>query len=96
MAGHMSEGEAQDKEKFPYHHAIAEVLNGEVKPFDQYQGPYVKTGYGKFWIIWEDMRFKIYNERTGEESTYFPPRIKIEDFKGYFRSFVNSLTKEAV
>jgi len=29
---------------WPIHHAIAKELNGELKPFDSYQGPYIVIG----------------------------------------------------
>jgi hypothetical protein len=42
--GEMSQSEADDREAWPMHHAIADALGGTVKAFDQYQGPYVLVG----------------------------------------------------
>lgn len=44
--GEMSQAEldANGREEWPLHYAIADALGGEVKPFDQYQGPYVAIG----------------------------------------------------
>ena len=33
-----------DGTEWPYHREMARVTGGEVKPFDQYQGPYVVVG----------------------------------------------------
>lgn len=43
MTGEMHASEVT-RENFPLHFAIAAALGGEVKPFDQYQGPYVVIG----------------------------------------------------
>lgn len=43
MTGEMHESEVT-RENFPLHFAVADALGGEVKPFDQYQGPYVVIG----------------------------------------------------
>lgn len=43
MAGEMSAAEVT-REAYPLHFAIADSFGGEVKPFDQYQGPYVVIG----------------------------------------------------
>lgn len=43
MTGEMHESEVT-RENFPLYFAIAAALGGEVKPFDQYQGPYVLIG----------------------------------------------------
>jgi len=44
--GEMSQQEldANGREEWPLHYAIADALGGTVKPFDQYQGPYVLIG----------------------------------------------------
>jgi len=44
--GEMTQGEldATGRDEWPLHYAIADALKGEVKPFDQYQGPYVAIG----------------------------------------------------
>lgn len=49
MTGEMSQSEVT-RESFPLHFAIADKFGGEVLAFDQYQGPYVRTSRGKFWI----------------------------------------------
>lgn len=43
MTGEMHASEVT-RDTFPTHFAIAEALGGSVKPFDQYQGPYVVIG----------------------------------------------------
>ena len=44
--GEMTQQEldANGREEWPLHYAIADALGGTVKPFDQYQGPYVLIG----------------------------------------------------
>lgn len=44
--GEMSQAEldANGRNEWPLHYAIADALGGTVKPFDQYQGPYVLIG----------------------------------------------------
>ena len=48
MTGEMGfidqEGLDSNGEEWPLHAAIAKELNGTIKPFDQYQGPYVVFG----------------------------------------------------
>ena len=48
MTGEMGfidqEGMDSNGDEWPLHAAIAKALNGEVKPFDVYQGPYVVFG----------------------------------------------------
>ncbi len=39
-----SELDATGRDEWPLHYAIADALGGTVKPFDQYQGPYVLIG----------------------------------------------------
>lgn len=43
MTGEMYASDLTE-EAYPLHFAIAKACNGEVKPFDQYQGPYVAIG----------------------------------------------------
>lgn len=43
MAGEMFESEVT-REAYPLHFAIADAVKGRVRPFDQYQGPYVVVG----------------------------------------------------
>ena len=43
MTGEMSASEVT-RDNWPVHFAIADALDGEVKPFDHYQGPYVVVG----------------------------------------------------
>ena len=50
MTGEMSKAEVT-REAYPLHFAIAEEFHGEVRPFDQYQGPYVHfPQYGRVWL----------------------------------------------
>ena len=44
--GEMSQAEldAHGRDEWPLHYAIADALGGVVKPFDQYQGPYIAIG----------------------------------------------------
>ena len=73
MTGEMHESEVT-REAYPLHFAIADELGGEVRPFDQYQGPYVQTPKGNLWLCpLEDTCFVfVYNERTGNKSACFP------------------------
>lgn len=48
MAGEMhhinQQGEDDSGNVWELHAAIAEAVNGELRPFDQYQGPYIVVG----------------------------------------------------
>lgn len=59
MAGEMFASDVT-REAWPLHFAIADAFNGTVKPFDQYQGPYVSIG--------EDIR-------VGNDPYAYAPRI---------------------
>lgn len=50
MTGEMCESEVT-LEAFPLHFAIAKEFNGEVRPFDHYQGPYVFLNGARIWIM---------------------------------------------
>lgn len=78
MTGEMHSSEVT-RESYPLHFAIADALGGEVRPFDQYQGPYVSGPKGKFWISAHCERCEyshehetgllvVYNERTGAQA----------------------------
>ena len=71
MAGEMSQAEVT-REAYPLHFAIADEFNGEVRAFDQYQGPYVRCDVGKFWIQTDDGQWlQVYNERSEKLSNKF-------------------------
>lgn len=63
MTGEMHQSEVT-RESFPLHFAVADAVGGEVRPFDQYQGPYIAVpGKGRLWIMTEDGIFgAIYSE----------------------------------
>lgn len=72
MTGEMHKSEVT-RENFPLHFAIADALGGEVKPFDQYQGPYILTKVSCLWLRMQgDQIATIYNEATKQYSTEFP------------------------
>src|SRR5208283_6081005 len=50
--GEMSQAEldANGREEWPMHYNIADALGAQVKPFDQYQGPYVRVPEGRLWV----------------------------------------------
>ena len=72
MAGEMTTEEVT-KENFPIHFAVAKSLGGGVRPFDQYQGPFVYVpGFGKFWLCMVDSHFaRWYSDYTGKVSEIF-------------------------
>jgi len=72
MAGEMTKEEVT-KENFPLHFAVAKSLGGVVRPFDQYQGPYVYVpGFGKFWLTMVgDSVCRWYNDYTEKMSEPF-------------------------
>lgn len=74
MAGEMTKEEVT-KDAYPFHFAVAKSLGGSVKPFDQYQGPYVYAyGFGRFWLNMEDGESPYcywYNDYTGKKSEPF-------------------------
>ena len=76
MTGEMHESEVT-RENFPLHFAIADALDGEVKPFDQYQGPYILTKAACLWLApaappYDSAFAIIYNEATDRSSAEFP------------------------
>ena len=72
MTGEMHESEVT-RENFPLHFAIADALGGEVKPFDQYQGPYILTKRGCLWLSTDDGAMAtLFNEASGQSSAEFP------------------------
>jgi hypothetical protein len=73
MAGEMSASEVTP-ENYPLYFAIANHFGGEVKPFDQYQGPYIalRNPVAKLWLISDDgVFFKVYNENNEKQSEPF-------------------------
>ncbi len=71
MTGEMHESEVT-RENFPLHFAIADALDGEVRPFDQYQGPYILTKGARLWLCTDDGEWAtIYNEATNQSSAKF-------------------------
>lgn len=78
MTGEMSQSEVT-REAWPIHFAIADALGGEVRAFDQYQGPYVfvprqgRFRARKLWLNWVANGFaRIYDEMSDRWSTAFP------------------------
>jgi len=76
MTGEMHASEVI-RENFPLHFAIAAALGGEVKPFDQYQGPYILTKGACLWLCTDHDQgpsefATIYNEATKQSSAEFP------------------------
>ena len=73
MTGEMHESEVT-RENFPLHFAIADALDGEVKPFDQWPGTYILLRGALLWICETDDRkmATIYNEATTQSSAEFP------------------------
>ena len=72
--GEMSQQEldANGHMEWPLHYAIAEALGGTVRPFDQYQGPYVLIGEDRLWVSSEDgAEGVVYNEDNGKQSQPF-------------------------
>jgi hypothetical protein len=78
MTGEMHQSEVT-AENFPLHFAAAKEFNGEVHPFDQYQGPYItiadRFGGGperRFFLSTDDGVFCCWwDESTGEFSPGF-------------------------
>lgn len=55
MAWIKKDGTDSNGECWPIHASIARQLKGELHPFDVYQGPYIKVGKYKLWIVPFDM-----------------------------------------
>ena len=73
MTGEMHESEVTS-EAYPIHFAIANEIGGTVRPFDQYQGPYILSAKGhRLWLCMEDNGpiATVYNERTDSKSDPF-------------------------
>lgn len=67
-----------DEETWSHHAMIRDIVDGELKPFDQYQGPYVLTPNNqRLWICVETdqcnriIGYTIYNSSTDEQSSTF-------------------------
>lgn len=76
MTGEMVE---VDLEKYPFHATIADELNGEVKPFDKYQGPEIRIGSATLWIVHDGNGPPfVYREGTDEQSERFTPYVNGE------------------
>src|SRR5271170_8037550 len=73
--GEMSQGEldASGRQEWPLHYAIADALGGTVRPFDQYQGPYIELpDEGRLFIYSEDgAAGSVWNEDTKQSSEPF-------------------------
>ena len=71
MAGEMSS--PVDRDEWPLHAAIADELEGDLRPFDVYQGPFVlvetKQGTAKLWVSpadeFPDILTVVYREPMG-------------------------------
>lgn len=74
MTGEMCKAEVT-REAYPLHFKFADTHRGTVKPFDQYQGPYVLIpGRGRFWLNSDDGHFaRWYDEREHTASFLFSP-----------------------
>lgn len=72
MTGEMHQSEVT-RESFPLHFAVADAVGGEVRAFDQYQGPYIAVpGKGRLWLMTEDGTFGvIYSQSLDEASGEF-------------------------
>lgn len=71
MTGEMSASEVT-RDNWPIHFAIADALGGEVKPFDQYQGPYILIKEACLWLFIGSAWATVYNEATDCTSAEFP------------------------
>lgn len=70
MTGEMSA--PVDEDRWSFHAMIRDIVDGELKPFDQYQGPYVDCENGdRLWLFHEQSSstaLVIYNEKNDEKS----------------------------
>ena len=54
----------------PIHLAIAKAVKGDLRPFDVYQGPYIRTAAGDLWLVpadtddFDGYEGRIYNDQT--------------------------------
>lgn len=65
-----------DEETWSTHAKIRDLLDGELRPFDKYQGPYIRSDHGKIWLIIRNRRFfaYLYNETNEKQSERLPIR----------------------
>ena len=77
MTGEMHKSEVT-REAFPYHFNVARKFKGEVKPFDQYQGPYVYIPTcGKFWLCSDNGSVAYwYSDMLDRKSPEFFPEMR--------------------
>jgi hypothetical protein len=72
MTGELHESEVT-RDAYPIHFDIADLFDGTVRPFDQYQGPYVLTPDGdRLWLCSDDGAIcTIYNDKNDKQSEPF-------------------------
>src|SRR5271166_5141742 len=68
-----AELDSTGRQEWPLHFAAADALGGVVKPFDKFQGPYIKVGSeGRMFIYSNDgIIATVWNEDTKKESKPF-------------------------
>ena len=77
MAGEMAsitqDGIDSDGESWALHAAVAKAVSGELRPFDKYQGPYIRSPKGTLWLYSDDGYVAyVWNESTDKTSDPFP------------------------
>ena len=71
MTGEMHKSEVT-REAYPLHFQIARNYRGTVKPFDQYQGPYVLIKGRRYWLCSDDGVLACwYSESDDASSCHF-------------------------
>lgn len=93
MAGEMTN--PVDEEKWHNHALLRDLVDGKLRAFDQYQGPYVKEGKNKYWLIpHRDGSTTLYNERTDTTSdTALDPTSYMDDDQ-FIRHRLSSMLEE--
>ena len=75
MAWIKQDGTDSNGEEWGVHAAIARALDGTLRPFDVYQGPYIAIRGARLWLTTDDGVFgQVYNERTDTLSHEFECR----------------------
>lgn len=77
MTGEMSRinprtGEDSNGESWPVHLAIARSVKGELRPFDVYQGPYIRIPGGRLWLSFDGFTASVFHDGTRRAVDYWP------------------------
>lgn len=92
MSGEMTRSEVTE-EAYPLHFYVARHLRGTVEPFDQYQGPCIRTKYHNLWLceVCDGDSFLYWYESSYDMQSY-----EFDDPSFYRNGYKDRKRKEAL